>query len=219
MYWQDEEEQELELPTRIVDLVFNMESRMLPVDHAHALREAVIRELPWLDDEPDAAIQHIFPADSGNGWTGPEEAGEHYFYPSRRTKFVLRLPAAHLEKAQQLSGKTLKIQDCSVNIKRSSTRPLSREVNLYARYVAGPADEQAFLEEVVGKLKELGVRARKLVCGKSGSIATPDGAISVRSVLLADLKLEESFLLQEHGVGEHRKLGCGIFLPHKSVKK
>ena len=219
MYWQDEEEQELDVPTRIIDLVFAMESRMLPVDHAHALREAVIGELPWLADERDAGIQHIFPADSGNGWTGPEEAGEPYFYPSRRTKFVLRLPAEHSEKALELSEKTLEILDCSLTIKNASKRSLSREVNLYARYVAGPEEEQNFLEEVVGELRELGIQARKVVCGKSGTIATPEGEIHVRSVLLADLKLEESFKLQERGVGPYRQLGCGIFLPHKSVKK
>ena len=219
MYWHEEEEQELAVPSRVVDLVFHMESRMLPVDHAHALRRAIVAELPWLADEPEAGIQHIFPADSGNGWTGPEEAGEPYFYPSRRTRFVLRLPAERVEAAKALSGKTLQIDDCQLTLKQASTRPLSREVNLYARYVAGPADEEPFLQEVVRLLDELGVRARKLVCGKSAVIATPDGEISVRSVLLADLKLDESFIVQQRGVGLHRDLGCGLFLPHKSVKK
>ena len=35
--------------------------------------------------------------------------------------------------------------------------------------------------------------------------------------MLHDLKLEQSALLQQVGLGEHRKLGCGIFVPHKSI--
>ncbi|GAB6041360.1 type I-MYXAN CRISPR-associated protein Cas6/Cmx6 [Endothiovibrio diazotrophicus] len=219
MYWQEEEEQELSVPTRIVDLVFQMESRRLPVDHGYTLYRAVVDRLPWLDEEVEAGIQHIFPADSGNGWTGPEEAGEAYFYPSRRTRFVLRLPAARIDEARVLCGQELAVDDCNLTLKQASERPLSREVNLYARYVAGPADEETFLREVVRELETRDIRARKLVCGKGASITTPEGEIAARSVLLADLRLEESFRLQESGAGPYRKLGCGIFLPHKSVKK
>ena len=42
--------------------------------------------------------------------------------------------------------------------------------------------------------------------------------VAPRSLMLADLALEESMLLQEHGLGLERKLGCGLFLPHKDVE-
>jgi hypothetical protein len=36
--------------------------------------------------------------------------------------------------------------------------------------------------------------------------------------MVADLEPEQSVLLQEKGLGTHRKMGCGLFLPHKGIK-
>ena len=35
--------------------------------------------------------------------------------------------------------------------------------------------------------------------------------------MLADLSTEESLKLQEHGLGEGRHMGFGIFIPHKGI--
>jgi CRISPR/Cas system CSM-associated protein Csm4 (group 5 of RAMP superfamily) len=35
--------------------------------------------------------------------------------------------------------------------------------------------------------------------------------------MLADLKPEESLRLQQQGLGPHRLMGCGIFIPHKGI--
>jgi hypothetical protein len=29
--------------------------------------------------------------------------------------------------------------------------------------------------------------------------------------------VEHSILVQQRGMGDHRKIGCGIFIPHKST--
>jgi hypothetical protein len=58
---------------------------------------------------------------------------------------------------------------------------------------------------------------RKALCGKTLALATPEGALAARSLMLADLSLEESVRLQQHGLGSHRAMGCGIFLPHKGI--
>ncbi|MEK7716319.1 MAG: type I-MYXAN CRISPR-associated protein Cas6/Cmx6 [Pseudomonadota bacterium] len=36
--------------------------------------------------------------------------------------------------------------------------------------------------------------------------------------MLADLAVEESVKLQQQGLGTDRKLGCGLFIPHKDIK-
>jgi hypothetical protein len=36
--------------------------------------------------------------------------------------------------------------------------------------------------------------------------------------MVAELKPEEAFELQRRGLGEGRKLGCGLFIPHKGIK-
>jgi hypothetical protein len=36
--------------------------------------------------------------------------------------------------------------------------------------------------------------------------------------MVADLKKDESVLLQEKGLGDHRLLGCGLFIPQKGIE-
>jgi hypothetical protein len=36
--------------------------------------------------------------------------------------------------------------------------------------------------------------------------------------MIADLDTAASVMLQEKGIGPHRHLGCGIFIPHKGIK-
>ncbi len=66
-------------------------------------------------------------------------------------------------------------------------------------------------------LGALGIRPKELLCGRSTAIATPARAHHARSLLLAGLTPEQSLELQRRGLGEERKLGCGLFIPHKDV--
>jgi hypothetical protein len=84
--------------------------------------------------------------------------------------------------------------------------------------VSDSDDENRFLEWVAGELQAMGIRIKKALCGKSLSLATSDGPIHTRSLMLADLKREDSLRLQQEGLGPHRKLGCGLFIPHKGIK-
>jgi len=36
--------------------------------------------------------------------------------------------------------------------------------------------------------------------------------------MLADLEAGEAVTLQQRGIGQHKKIGCGLFLPHKGIK-
>jgi hypothetical protein len=36
--------------------------------------------------------------------------------------------------------------------------------------------------------------------------------------MIADLKPEDSIILQQHGLGDGRKMGFGLFVPHKDIK-
>ena len=48
-------------------------------------------------------------------------------------------------------------------------------------------------------------------------MVTPEVSLLTRSLMLADLTLEESLRLQQQGLGTHRHMGCGIFIPHKGI--
>ncbi|MBT4668468.1 MAG: hypothetical protein HOC17_04305, partial [Candidatus Ruthia sp.] len=44
------------------------------------------------------------------------------------------------------------------------------------------------------------------------------GIIHTRSLMVADLRKAESVKLQEQGIGKHRLLGCGLFVPQKGIE-
>ena len=70
----------------------------------------------------------------------------------------------------------------------------------------------------VEQLRDLGIKVRKLLCGRSHSIRSPDGDLHTRSVMLADLEVEEAMILQQRGIGKHKMMGCGLFIPHKGIR-
>jgi hypothetical protein len=79
-------------------------------------------------------------------------------------------------------------------------------------------DEAAFMVAVADQLRALDIKVRKLLCGRAHALQHPDGDLDTRSVMLADLEVDEAIALQQHGIGPHRKMGCGLFIPHKGIK-
>jgi CRISPR-associated protein Cas6 len=220
MYWQEDEQQtESRVPDDVVDVLFALDCRAIPVDHAHALSTALLDLAPWLD-QPGAGIHTIHVAGSQNGWERPEYGSDQQLQLSRRTKLCIRVPKEQVPALKDaLEGRTVDVGGSPLRIGTGKNRLLSRETALFARYVAGPAveDEEAFLHWAVDELARLGIRVRKALCGKTTSLETSDGAILSRSLMLADLTPDESILLQQRGLGPHRAMGCGIFLPHKGI--
>ena len=90
---------------------------------------------------------------------------------------------------------------------------------MYSHFVTlGTADEAAILVEVRRQLDEMGIQCG-LIPGMQRKMLTPDGEISGHTLMLHDLSLVHSLAVQEQGLGLHRVWGCGIFIPHKSIKE
>jgi CRISPR-associated protein Cas6 len=222
MYWSDEKDRKAEfvVPDDVVDLAFRIRCPTLPLDHAHSLSSALLRELPWLDKEEFAGVHLIHGAASGNGWYRPEDVANELLYLSRRTRMRLRLPRHRLEDARQLVGKTLDIAGHPLALGETEVFLLSSLPTLFARYVITDADksEEAFLEDVAQQLEADGIACRKLLGGISHALNFPEGPVFTRSLMVAELEPEQSVRLQQIGVGEGRAMGCGLFLPHKGIK-
>ena len=90
---------------------------------------------------------------------------------------------------------------------------------MFSRYVVtrNGADENAFLQDAMAQLDKMGIRPKKMLCGMKRYITTPERVIHARSLMLADLTVEEAVKLQQQGLGTDRKLGCGLFIPHKGI--
>lgn len=220
MFWEEDGPKTERLPDDTVDLLFSIDCRELPVDHAHDLSRALLRALPWLADEERAAVHLIHVAGSQNGWERPDPGQGQKLCISKRTKFTLRIPLERLEQAQALTGTELEIGGHPLRVGGSKVRPLSKLGTIFSRYlVSHPGeDENAFMQRMAGELREMGIPVKKALCGKETLLQTPDGPVHTRSLLLADLSPEHSLQLQRFGLGPHRLMGCGIFLPHKGIE-
>ncbi len=220
MLWQEDDEKERDvIADDIVDLAFSVAGRTLPVDHAYTLSAALQAALPWLTTEPLAGIHQIHVAESGNGWYRPEDTEGAVLHLSRRTRMTLRLPAGRNPAARALTGRTLNVDGHDLEVGKSTVKPLNPLPTLFSRYVVGRQedDEEAFVAEAARRLTDMGIRVRKLLCGRSHQIRTPQGPIFTRSMMVAELDKVASAKLQRTGLGPERALGCGLFVPHKGI--
>jgi CRISPR-associated protein Cas6 len=222
MFWTDEDKtvEEFRVLDDVIDLAFAIKCPTLPIDHAYELSQRLHEELPWLGEEPQAGIHLIHGAASGNGWYRPDETAGALLHLSRRARMRLRLPRHRLEDADALSGRILDVGGHALEVGKSELHRLNPLPTLFSRYVITreAAAEEEFLQTALERLKQLDIDARKLLCGITHALNFPDGPLFTRSLMIADLTPEHSIRLQQAGLGEGRKIGCGLFIPHKGIK-
>ncbi len=218
MFWQEDiKEEHFTLPDDVQDAVFNIHSKVLPIDHAYLLSQALLNELPWLE-AVNAGVHDISVAD-GNGWEQDHESG--YYYPSKRSKLSIRIPKEKLDEVDALVGKTLNLGEYEIKVVKALKPKLMSDMQIvFAKYVACVENdsEEGFLQTSFDQLQALGIQPKKMMAGLEKKIQTPKGTIHTRSLMVADLRKAESVKLQEQGIGEHRLLGCGLFVPQKGIE-
>ncbi len=221
-FWTEDKDRQVQntISDEVMDFVFTINCKCLPYEHMYALYQALQQVLPWLEEEKLAAIHPIYGAESGNGWLRPEGDPDELMFISRRQKLVLRMPKTRQAAIEELAGQTLDIGGHTLTLGKVEARLLSDSPIIFARFVVSDEglDETAFLEQTVSQVQELGIQIRKMLAGKERQIITPKGILHTRSLMLADLQQEESVRLQQYGLGTHRQLGCGLFLPQKGIK-
>ena len=217
MYWEDDPS---EKPTRaieeVVELHFRLEGRTLPVDHADPLHDRLRELFPWFDTEPLTALQLIQAAASGNGWYSPEDGSGGPIYLSRRSKLILRVPAARAQEVAGASGADLGFGEPNLRLGAARQATLSPVTTLYARYLVdeAEADEPRFLAGVAERLAAMGV-----VCSKSHHLTLVGARRQTRSLMLANLTAEGARKLLVEGLGDYQRHGCGVFIPHKDIRE
>ncbi len=215
MFWQeDNKDESYVVPDDVMDLSFNISSPLLPIDNIFLLSTALLKELPWLS-EVSSSLLDISVAD-GNGWQ-QNKAG--LFYPSRRSKFTIRLPKERIQDAQSIIGMTLILGEYTVDILKATTpKKLSDSSILFAKTVpTTTSSEEEFLTECAQILVSKDITPKKLMAGLERTITTDEGAIVTRSLMVADLTKSQSVHLQETGLGMNTLLGFGVFVPQKGI--
>ena len=192
----------------MVDVVFSLEEGTLGDDHACALAQAVRRALPWFDEEPEAGILPLSGLARGNGVR----------FVGRRSRLALRLPVHRSAGAESLAGASLDLGGEQLRLGGASVRQLfpARGV-VYSHFVSvGLDDEIEFLARCKSLLAERGLKPQ-LITGKARELRTAQESVRGFSLMLHGLGPTASLAVQEAGLGAHRALGCGLFVPHKSV--
>jgi len=201
---------EFEHVARCREAQFDLVGKELPADHGFALYEELARHLPWLRDMPETGIHPVHGAPSGRNAN---------LVINRRVKLVLRLPIERMADAMTLEGKRIDPGAGELVIGTMKEKPLTPFATLYAHFVAmGTTDEADFIAGARRELEDMDIRCG-LIPGKRHEMHTPNGVIGGYSLMLHDISLLQSLAVQERGLGLHRGYGCGIFIPHKSIKE
>ena len=216
-FWNDMPDKQ-QVSSNVVDLLFRVRCRGLPSDHAHELRKALSKELPWLNDVHGAALIPVLGATSGNGWFRPE-GEDGFIHLSHRAFFGLRMSREAAKPARRLVGRELDVCGESMTITHIKVRSLLHYGTLSARHLALPDvdDETAFLAAAADCLRNLDVSASKMMGGRRTTVLTGQGRVPVRNLMVSELTPEASLRLQETGIGGLMMWGCGVFLPHKGI--
>ena len=220
MHWRDSNQpDEVNYTASVADVAFRMECPRIVVDHAYALLQSIQERLPWFAAEEKAGVHSIHGAESSHGWFRPADGKEASILLSKRVPMVLRVPLNRVTDCDVLSGMTLPVADTVIKLGRCKVRPIRPSPTLFARrIVTGREEPEAeFLDRIQNTLRKMDITAPKLLPGRSTTVDTPEQRLTARSLLLADLSLPDSVRVQETGLGEGRKLGCGLFVPYKSI--
>ncbi len=192
----------------VTDVCFDLQGTLLPRDHGYRLFLELARLLPWLADEERVGVHPIHGAETGR---------DDLLILNRRARLIVRIPVEREADLATLSGHTIAVDGHSLTIGKGKTRPLTRHTPLYAHCVTtGSTDEEGFTRDVIGLLDELKITCR-FICGRHQTVATGEGYAYGHSLMLHDLPVDQSILVQQRGMGGNRKIGCGIFIPHKST--
>lgn len=190
-----------------VDVVFPVNGSTLPRDHAQALLDALCLQWPWLRSESQTGVHGIKLVPG----TQPQAMLSH------RTRLLLRVPTHRAPELLASTGVDLVVAGEPMRLDTPHTRELLPHATLYAYHVAAAsADELAFMAGVTRELADLGIGGER-VCGKRQQLTLADGVHNTFSLMLHALAPEQSLRVQCLGIGPHRLLGCGIFIPHKSA--
>lgn len=190
-----------------VDVAFALQGHDLPRDHRLALAQAVAALLPWLADDPQAAVHPVKLVPG---------SGERSLL-SGRARLVLRVARERVADLAVLAGRTLDVGGCTLHVGEPHCRELLPHTTLYAHFVeAGEVDEGAFLDTVSAELQRLEVSCHR-VCGREQRLRGPQQPLHGFSLMLHGLRAQASLRVLEQGLGGHRLMGCGVFVPHKSA--
>lgn len=190
----------------IIDLQFHLSGQTIPVDHGYTLFSAVSRCLPEFHQAQNVRLALIRGRYIGDGLL--------QLLPGSRVIFRLSSDKAALY--INLAGKNFDLDGHKIRVGVPSSQGLVPATALYAHLVTtkNGLDQERFEAEIRRQLDAQGCQGRMTI-GKRRTFSIHAKKVVGYSLLVSELTAEESFILQEQGLGGRRKMGCGFFQPWK----
>lgn len=189
----------------MTDIAFGLSGQSVARNYRFLLAAALEAALPRLTQMPGIGV-HKLNLPAGGGAISPM---------SRRTRLILRVPRAAVAEVALLEGRLLHVGEYTLTVEAPQLRALQPYSTLYAHHVAADHnDEAVFMQAIAEELSNLAISCRP-ICGRFQVLES--GALQGFSLMLDRLSRQDSLRLQDSGLGLHRRLGCGLFVPHKSA--
>lgn len=187
------------------DLVIEVSGELLPDAYQAALWQELLRLAPQLGEHTQVGVVPLRTAHNLEGHLLP-----------KRARLVLRLPVHLSQQADRLAQQEIHIGPHRLQLGAAKPRVIQPYPTLHAHLVASREAEHEFMTWVSQSLADMGVTA-KLICGRAHTQDTGSERIAGYSLVLHDLKDEDSLTLQYRGLGTARQFGCGLFVPYKAI--
>lgn len=190
------------------DLAFRILGTALSVDHGYALYSSINRIIPNIHDAKEVGVHPIRGNYSGNGSLQLTE----------QSRLIFRVPDDWIRPLLKLAGKKLDVGGHSLQVGVCETRALRPAATLYSRLVTikGFMEPESFLEACERQLQEKGITT-KLELGERRTLRLKEKQVVGFEMIATGLTAEDSIKLQEVGIGGRRRMGCGVFVPHKDL--
>ena len=201
----------------VIDLAFELRGTTIPLDYGYGLFSALCRVVPRLHGDRRVGVHPI------RGMRlGPRRLT---LVPQSRLR--LRLPSEEIAPYLALAGSTLELDGDQLAVGIPRVEPLRSSPDLTSRLVTiGHLTEpDAVLESLGRQLSGLGVAAGpsfapsphpdRLGEPSRRVLRIKGRRIVGHAVRVLGLSAEESLIVQEHGLGSRRRMGCGVFVPYR----
>jgi CRISPR-associated protein Cas6 len=196
-----------------LEVKFPVIGKSIPADHGYALYSAICRQVEEIHEWEDISI---------GGISGIPDKHRN-LHLQKSSKLRMRIPSEKLSVILKLAGKEIFIQDSKVRLQIPTTSILKPHRSLYSRLVfiktKAKFTQESFLESVNFQLRKLNISKEPvLFYSKPGypfvrkTIQIKDKTLVGYPLLIPNLEPDESILLQTHGLGGKRKMGCGNFV-------
>lgn len=202
--------------TNTLELHFHAMGNQLPADAKYRLPAAIFKQIPELHDLPGLAINTLAGI--------PDRAGKIQLADWSRLK--IRCPIEALPSVMKLAGQTLQVGEYPLKLGNPELSPLRPYQHLRAHLVvikhpSGQWDQVTpdwFLAACDRQLRAMEIEADLGIPeNEKGELDRKTMKIKGKSVLgysliVANLRAEDSLKLQANGLGGKRRMGCGYFV-------